>query len=138
MTIVEIEELVSSRTPPTFFHSLSVLPIDILSAQSVGKLNFELGAGDLNDTMYISNVNEVACTNETCNKRISNVGQEWSAGRPDNRPIGASDATRNSETCLGPFATYSYVQPHHTGYNTYDSRQASSRQPQPEDHDNTS
>ena len=72
----------------------------------------------LNDAMYYNDVNEVACTDETiCNKRISYAGQEWSAGRPGNRPIGASDAARNSETCLGPYATRT-VQSPYTGYNT--------------------
>ena len=67
----------SSRAQPTFFHdSLSVLPTDILSAQSVGNQNFELGTGDLTDAMYYSNVNEVACTKEICNKRISYAGQD--------------------------------------------------------------
>ena len=72
---------------------------------------------------------------ETCNKRISNAGQEWSAGRPGNRPIGAREAARNSETCLGPYATRT-VQPH-TGCNTRED-QASSRRPRKEDQDSTS
>ena len=108
-------EPVSSRTPPTFFdHSLSVSPTDILSAQSIGNQNFELGTGDCDDGMYISNVNEVDCTNAICNKRISYAGQDWSAGRPGNRPIGASDATRNSQTCLGPSATRTRADNHLT------------------------
>ena len=66
--------------------------------------SFELRIGDLNDVMYTSDVNEVTCTNPNCNKRISNAGQEWSVGRPGNRPIGAREAARNSDTCLAPYA----------------------------------
>ena len=76
-----------------------------MSTQSVGHSNFELGTDDSDDAMYISGVNDVACTNEIYNKRISNPGQEWSAGRPGNRPIGARKATHNSETYLGPYTT---------------------------------
>ena len=102
----EIEEPNSSRAQLTFFHdSLSVSPTDILSVQSIGNSNFELGTGDLTDAMYYNNVNEVTCTKEICNKRISYAGQDWSAWRRGNRPIGASDAARNSQTCLGPSAT---------------------------------
>ena len=77
-------------------------------------------AAIVDDAMYskaINDVNEVACTNEQCNKRISNAGQEGSAGRPGNRPIGASGAACNSEMCLWPYATRATVQPH-TGSNT--------------------
>ena len=131
-------EPVSSRLQPTFFsHSLSAYPPDILESQSGGNVHYKLETGAVNDdALYYGDLNEMACTNETCNKRISNAGQEWSAGRPGNRPIGARTAARNSETCLGPYATRSAVQPH-MGYNTCDSRQALSR-PQQEDQDNTS
>ena len=72
--------------------------------------------------MYYSDVKEVICTeNLICNKRISNAGQEWSARRPGNRPIGANDATRDPETCLGAYATHTIVQPPHTGHNTMSS-----------------
>ena len=94
----------NNENDPTFCHSLYVSPIDILKSQSVGDLNFELEIGDLNDGMYISNVNDVACRNEICNKRNSNAGPEWSARRLGNRPLGASDAVRNSEMCLGAYA----------------------------------
>ena len=60
----------------------------------------------------LCDVNDVACTDSQCNKRISVAGQEWSAGRPGNRPIGASGAARNTETCLGPYANRDTVQPH--------------------------
>ena len=101
---------------PTFFeHSLSVN-------------NFELGTGDLNDALYISDVNDVACINDLNCKRISVAGQERSAGRPGNRPLGARKAARNAETCLGPYATRT-VQSHHMGHNTHVEDQASSRRP---------
>ena len=126
----EIEELVSSRAQPTFFHdSLSVSSTDILSVQSVGNSNFELGTGDLTDAVYYSNVNEVTCSKDICNKRISYAGQDWSAGRLGNRPIGATDAARNSQTCLGPSTICESKQSPHTGHNTRDSNEASSRQP---------
>ena len=100
-----------------------------MSAQSIGNQNFELETGDCDDAMYISNVNEVDCTNTICNKRISYAGQDWSEGRPDNRPIGASDAAHNSQMCLGPSAIRKSRQSPHTGHNTRDSNEASSRQP---------
>ena len=122
-------EPVSSGTHPAFIHSLSVSPTDILSAQSVGNQNFELGTGDCDDAIYISNVNDVDCTNTIYNKRISYAGQDWSTGQPGNRPIGASDATRNSQTCLGPSTTRESRQSPYMGHNTRDSIEASSRQP---------
>ena len=51
---------------------------------------------------------------------------------PGNRPIGARDAAQNTQTCLGPSGTCASVQPH-TGHNTHDSKQASSRLPRQED-----
>ena len=138
MTTGVIEEPISSRNKPAFFtHSLSVSPTSILESQSVGKLNFELETGDLHDAFYISNVNEVACTNEICNKRISNEGQQWSAGRLGNRPTGARDAACNSQTCLGPYAAHELVQLTPTGHNTHEENEASSRRPQREEQDNT-
>ena len=103
----------------TFFSSLSVTPVEILHSNSVG--NFELEIGDFSDAVYKNVVNEVACTQEYCNKRISDagpkssegrpghtparresvcekniedrvVGQDWSAGRPGTRAFGASIA----------------------------------------------
>ena len=128
-------ELVASGIRPQFFHnSLSVSPPDILELQSSGVVQNFLETGAVSDdALYISNLNDVACTNESCNKRISNAGQEWSAGPPGNRPIGARIAARNSETCLRPYATRDCLQPH-TGHNTRGPRQASSR-PRQEDQD---
>ena len=66
------------------------------------------------------------------NERINVVGQECSAGRPGNRPIGAREVAQNTQTCLGPYDTRDIVQPH-TGHNTRVSRRASSRLPCRED-----
>ena len=109
-----------------------------MDSQSIGKLNFELETNENNDTLYISNVREVDCTKDTCNKRISNAGQEWSAGRPGNRPLGARNAARNTDTCLGPYSTRAVVQSPHTGHNTREEDRALSRKPRPQDQDNTS
>ena len=103
-------EPVSSRLQPTFFpYSLSISRTDVLNLQSVGNVHYELEIGVDDDALYISNVNDVACTNKICNKRISTAGQEWSVGRPGNRPIGARDAARNPQTCLGPYATHKTI-----------------------------
>ena len=82
--------------------------------------------------MYSNDVNDVACTIEKCNKRISCARPEWLAGRPGNRPIGARGATPNPQMCLGPYATCEIVQPR-TGQNSHVSRQTSSGLPRPED-----
>ena len=107
-----------------------------MKLQSDGNVQNQLETSAISDdALYVSNVNEVVCTLEQCNKRISCAGPEWSAGRPGNRPIGAREVARNSETCLGPYATRAIVQSH-TGHNTCGRRQASSR-PRPEDQDST-
>ena len=116
---------IESENEPTFFNSLSVSAPDILRVQSGGPVQNLLETGVVtDDALYISHLNDVACTDGNCNKRISCAGQEWSAGRPGNRPTGASEAARNTETCLGPYATRT-VQPH-AGCNTRE-EQASSR-----------
>ena len=116
----------------TFFpHSLSVSALDVLESQSGGNVQNLLEIGVVDDAMYNNDVNEVACTLENCNKRISVAGQEWSAGRPGNRPRGAREAAQNTQTCLGPYATRDTVQPH-MGHNTRGPRQASLR-PRPKD-----
>ena len=67
MSIGEFEEPVLSRNQRAFFHHfLFISPIDILSSQSTGNLNFELETGGIDDTLYYSDVKEVICT-----KRIS-------------------------------------------------------------------
>ena len=127
-------EPVSFGLQPTFFsQSLSAYPPNILELQSGGNVHYELEAGVVvDDALYSTDLNEVACTNEICNKRISNAGQEWSVGRPGNRPIGARTVARKSEMCLGPYTTHSVVQPH-TGHNTHEEEQLSSRRPHKED-----
>ena len=125
-------EPVSSGHHPIFFpHSLFAYPSDILELQSSANVQYKLETG-ADDALYINDLNEVACTIEKCNKRISNAGQEWSAGRPGNRPIGARNAARNSDTYLGPSATRDCTQPH-TGHNTCEEEQALSRRPRQED-----
>ena len=131
-----VETVASTNEPKFFPYSLSILPPDILELQSGGIVQNLLETGAMNDdAMYSNDVNDVACTDSQCNKRISVTGQEWLAGRPGNRPIGAREATRNTEMCLGPYATRDTVQPH-MGHNTRDSRQASSG-PRQEDQGST-
>ena len=134
---------------PTFFNSLSVLPPDILESQSGGVVQNLLEPGAMSDdALYSIDVNDVACTNEPCNKRISYAGpewsagrpghtpsrrrlacektiedscagQDWSAGRPGNRPFGASSAACPS-SITACLGPYGTAsrQPHHTGPNT--------------------
>ena len=134
LTSGDCVEPVSFGNEPTFFpYSLSISPLDILKTQSGGNVQHELETGGLNDAMYYNDVNEVICTEHgICNKRISCAGQEWSAGRPGNRPIGARNAARNFETCLGPYASRTIQSPH-TGHNTRVTIQASSRRPRDQD-----
>ena len=131
-----IGQPISSGIRPKFFpYSFSVSPLDILKLQSGGNVHYLLETSDLNNAMYYNDVNQVICTeNKYCNKRISCAGLERSAGRPGNRPTGARTVARNTQTCLGPYATRT-VQSLHTGHNTRDSRQASSRRPRPKDQD---
>ena len=52
-----------SENEPTFFHSLSVSPPDILESQSGGVVSKLLETGAVvDDALYISDVNDVACT----------------------------------------------------------------------------
>ena len=88
-----------------------------------------LGTGEPVDTLYKESINYVAYINSNCSKRISGAGQERSAGRPDNRSIGARRATRAPMACLGPHATCDHLQPHHTGNNTCDVSQGLSGRP---------
>ena len=57
-------------------------------------------------------------------------------GRPYNRSIGARSAASAPKECLGPYATRDHRQSHHTGLNTRDMRQTSTRRPR-EDHAST-
>ena len=76
-----------SENEPTFFNSLSVSALDILELQSGGPVQnlLEPGVAD-DDALYMSDVKDVACTLEPCNKRISVAGPERSAGRPGHTP----------------------------------------------------
>ena len=117
-------EPVTSEICSSFFvdNSFSVSPVDILSLQSAGPVNYMLETGaNVEDALYKKDVNDVDCTDRICNKRISCAGpersagrpghtpirrelacdktiedscagQDWSAGRPGNRPFGASSA----------------------------------------------
>ena len=133
-----VEPVASGISHSFFPDSLSISPLDILTLQSGGIVQNLLETGAIfDDAMYSNAVNEVDCTIESCNKRISYVGQEWSAGRPGNRPIGARTAARNSDMCLGPYATR-IVQSPHTGCNTHEIEASSRRLPRKEDQNITS
>ena len=68
-------EPISSGIQPSFFpYSLFVSPPDILELQSGGNVQYELGTGANDDALYYSDLNEVACTNDKCNKRIGVTG----------------------------------------------------------------
>ena len=72
----ECVELVASTSEPKFFpYSLSVSPSDSLTLQSGGTVQNELEISGNDDALYINDVNEVACTLEPCNKRISRNGR---------------------------------------------------------------
>ena len=159
-----VDPVVSETCSQFFTHSLPTYPSDILYSQSVGPVQNLLGNGAIfDDALYNMDVNDVACMERKCNKRISVAGpersagrlghtpirhdlacgkhvedscagQDWSAGRPGNRPFGASNTACPSPitACSGPYGT-AYVQSHHTGPNTHEEKSASSsmqRQPQ--------
>ena len=132
-------EPVASNSAPAFFHSFNSLSVQ----------TNELGTGDfLKDAVYNSDVKDVDCIQLKCNKRISDAGQErsagrpghtptrrdfvcvkhmedscagqeWSAGRPGTGPLGASDPACQSSV---PACVGPYgtarTQPHPTGINT--------------------
>ena len=80
--------LVTENETALILDSLSVSAPDILDLQSGGIVSNLLESGVVDDdALYASNVNGVACTDSTCNKRISYAGPEWSAGRPGHTPI---------------------------------------------------
>ena len=143
-------EPVASRIRPKFFpDSLSVSSSDILRVQSGDNVPNLLEIGVIvDDALNSIDVNDVACTDQTCNKRISYAepewsagrpghtptrrrlacektiedscaGQDWSAGRPGNRPFGASSAACPS-SITACLGPYGTAsrQPHHTGPNT--------------------
>ena len=144
-----VEPVASGVRPKFFLDSLSVSSSDILRVQSGDIVQNLLGTGAVDDdALYNSNVNDVACTLEPCNKRISVAGpersagrpghtptrrklackktiedscagQDWSAGRPGIRPFGASSAAC-PPSITACLGPYSTAsrQPHHTGPNT--------------------
>ena len=149
-----IDQPVASASRPQFFlDSLTVSPSDILNVQSGGNVYYLLETGAMSDdAMYSNDVNDVACTNEPCNKRISVAGlersagrpghtptrhelacgkhiedrvagQDWSAGRPGIRPFGTSTAACPS-SLTACLGPYgtAHGQPHHTGPNTREER----------------
>ena len=82
-----VEPVASNVCSPFFTHSFSASPSDILKLQSVGPVHYSLGIGAVfNDALYYNDVNDVACTESICNKRISDAGPERSAGRPGHTP----------------------------------------------------
>ena len=144
-----VDPVVSRICSPFFTHSFSASPSDILKLQSVGPVHYSLGIGAVfDDALYYNDVNDVACTDSICNKRISDAGpersagrpghtpsrrelacdktiedscagQDWSAGRPGIRPFGASSASCPSHI-TACLGPYGTAsrQPHHTGPNT--------------------
>ena len=61
-----------------FFNSFSASPSDHFTLQSVGPVHYVLDSGVVGgDSLY---------GGLKCNKRISNAGLEWSAGRPGHTP----------------------------------------------------
>ena len=69
---------VTSELPSYSLNSLSVRNFELESVHLV----------DAPDAVYNrTNVKDVECTKDICNKRISTAGPEWSAGRPGHTPI---------------------------------------------------
>ena len=144
-----VDPVVSEISSQFFSHSLPACPPNILESQSSGNVQNFLGTGVVvDDALYYHDVYDVACTDGTCNKRISVAGpersagrpghmpsrrelacektiedscagQDWSAGRPGNRPFGASSAACPSLT-TACLGPHGTAsrQPHHTGPNT--------------------
>ena len=88
-----------------FPYSLSASSPDIL-LQSGEPVHYMLGSGtgvDDCDAMYNMYVKDVACTESSCNKRISYAGPEWSAGRPGHTPTRRDIACGNiiEDSCAG-------------------------------------
>ena len=83
-----MEPIASGINHSFFPHSLFVSPPDILESQSGGVVQNLLKTGAVDDdTLYTSSLNDVACTDEPCNKRISYAGPERSVGQPGHMPI---------------------------------------------------
>ena len=87
----DVDQPLSSGIRHSFFlDSLSVSPSDILNVQSDGNVQNSLETGVHDDAMYTSSLNNVACTNEPCNKRISVAGQRGRQGNRAIRPLGVN------------------------------------------------
>ena len=81
-------DLVVYETRSQFFtHSFSACPLGILNLQSDGPVHSLLEFGAVvDDALYNHDVNDVACKDRNCNKRISVAGPERSAARPGHTP----------------------------------------------------
>ena len=144
-----VNPVVSGNGSQFFVHnSFSASPSEVLNLQSVGHVHYSLGTGASDDdALYEENVKDVACTLNSCNKRISYAGpdwsagrpghtptrrelacgkhiedrcagQDWSAGRPGLTPFGASSAAcPSSQTACIGPYGTAFGQPHHTGCN---------------------
>ena len=92
-----VEPVASGIRHPHFPNSLSVSPPDILELQSGGVVQHLLEIGVVSDdALYLSDVNDVACTLEPCNKRISYAGLERLVGRPGHTPTRCDLACRKT------------------------------------------
>ena len=152
-----VDPVVFETCSQFFTHSFSACPSDILNSQSVGPVHYLLESGAVvDDVLYYEDVNDVACTDLKCNKRISVAGPErsagrpghtptrcdlacektiedscaghdWSAGRPGNRPFGARTAAcPSSHTACLGPYGTAARQPHHTGPNTNEEKSVAS------------
>ena len=94
-----------------FFNSFSASPSDNFAVQSVGHVHYELDSGVVGGESLYGDFK--------CNKRISNAGPDWSAGRPGTMPFGARTAACLSPqtACIGPYGTAA-LQQRNTGHNT--------------------
>ena len=127
-----VEPVASGSIHSFFPYSLSVSAPDIWESQSGDIVQQVLEIGVENDARYDDDVNDVTCTLKKKFKRINEAGRKWSAGRPGNRPFGfgARMAARNSDTCLGPYATRT-IQSSYTDNNNRAEEQASSTSGRP-------
>ena len=83
-----VEPVAVGNTSQFIPYSFSATSADILNQQSVEPVQYSLGTGaNCDDALYTMYVKDVACTESSCNKRISYAGPEWSAGRPGHTPI---------------------------------------------------
>ena len=83
-----VNPIVSGKGSQFFVqNSFSASAPEILTLQTGEFVHYSLGTSAvLDDAMYEKDVNDVACTNLNCNKRIGYAGPERSAGRPGHTP----------------------------------------------------